>query len=85
MCCQAWNSEGLPLSTSSNEACKLYDAILSQVLIHMLILITVCICITNLNITVSGDQYVTWRNNETLGGIEGCITAIKAADPDFGM
>ncbi len=51
----------------------------------MLILITVCICITNLNITVSGDQYVTWRNNETLGGIEGCITAIKAADPDFGM
>uniref|UniRef100_A0A8C1GI91 Tetratricopeptide repeat protein 38 n=1 Tax=Cyprinus carpio TaxID=7962 RepID=A0A8C1GI91_CYPCA len=59
MCCQAWKSEGLPLSTSSNEACKLYDAILSQ--------------------------YVSWRNNETLGGIEGCITAVKAADPDFVM
>uniref|UniRef100_A0A8C1JQQ2 Tetratricopeptide repeat domain 38 n=1 Tax=Cyprinus carpio TaxID=7962 RepID=A0A8C1JQQ2_CYPCA len=57
--CKAWKSEGLPLSTSSNEACKLYDAILSQ--------------------------YVTWRNNETLGGIEGCITAVKAADPDFVM
>uniref|UniRef100_A0A8C2ACW2 Tetratricopeptide repeat domain 38 n=1 Tax=Cyprinus carpio TaxID=7962 RepID=A0A8C2ACW2_CYPCA len=56
---QAWKSEGLPLSTSSNEACKLYDAILSQ--------------------------YVSWRNNETLGGIEGCITAVKAADPDFVM
>uniref|UniRef100_A0A671SD30 Tetratricopeptide repeat protein 38 n=1 Tax=Sinocyclocheilus anshuiensis TaxID=1608454 RepID=A0A671SD30_9TELE len=59
MCCQAWKSEGLPLSTSSNEACKLYDAILSQ--------------------------YVSWRNNETLGGIEGCITAVKAADLDFVM
>uniref|UniRef100_A0A9J7X8K5 Tetratricopeptide repeat protein 38 n=1 Tax=Cyprinus carpio carpio TaxID=630221 RepID=A0A9J7X8K5_CYPCA len=57
--CKAWKSEGLPLSTSSNEACKLYDAILSQ--------------------------YVSWRNNETLGGIEGCITAVKAADPDFVM
>lgn len=57
--CKAWQSDGLPLSSSSNEACKLYDAILSQ--------------------------YVTWRNDETLGGIEGCITSIKAADPDFVM
>ncbi|XP_034032969.1 tetratricopeptide repeat protein 38 [Thalassophryne amazonica] len=57
--CQAWRSEGLPLSTSSNEACKLYDAILTQ--------------------------YVTWRNDETLGGLEGCISAIKEADPDFVM
>lgn len=40
--------------------------------------------ITNLNVTVSINQYVTWRNDETLGGIEGCITAVKAADPDFG-
>ncbi|XP_077049747.1 tetratricopeptide repeat protein 38 [Siphateles boraxobius] len=57
--CKAWKSEGLMLSTSSNEACKLYDAILSQ--------------------------YVKWRNDETLGGVEGCITAVKAADPDFVM
>ncbi|XP_051512750.1 tetratricopeptide repeat protein 38 isoform X1 [Myxocyprinus asiaticus] len=57
--CKAWRSEGLSLSTSSNEACKLYDAILSQ--------------------------YVTWRNDETLGGIEGCIKAVRAADPDFVM
>ncbi|KAF7663176.1 hypothetical protein LDENG_00216370 [Lucifuga dentata] len=57
--CGAWRAEGLPLSTSSNEACKLYDAILAQ--------------------------YVTWRNDETLGGIEGCISAIKAADPNFVM
>lgn len=57
--CQAWRDEGLTLSTSSNEACKLYDAILTQ--------------------------YVNWKNDETLGGIEGCISAIQAADPDFVM
>uniref|UniRef100_A0AAQ5XJ14 Tetratricopeptide repeat protein 38 n=1 Tax=Amphiprion ocellaris TaxID=80972 RepID=A0AAQ5XJ14_AMPOC len=57
--CQAWRAEGLPLSTSSNEACKLYDAILTQ--------------------------YVKWRNDETLGGFEGCISAIQAADPNFVM
>lgn len=56
--------------------------------IHKSILILINVLfllhITNLNITVSGNQYVTWRNDETLGGIEGCITAVKAADPDFG-
>lgn len=57
--CVAWRAEGLPLSTSSNQACKLYDAILTQ--------------------------YVTWRNDETLGGIEGCMAAVQAADPDFVM
>uniref|UniRef100_A0A667ZGN1 Tetratricopeptide repeat protein 38 n=1 Tax=Myripristis murdjan TaxID=586833 RepID=A0A667ZGN1_9TELE len=56
---QAWKAEGLPLSTSSNEACKMYDAILTQ--------------------------YVKWRNDETLGGIDGCISAVKAADPNFVM
>ncbi|XP_049580363.1 tetratricopeptide repeat protein 38 [Syngnathus scovelli] len=57
--CEAWRAEGLPLSTSSNEACKLYDAMLTQ--------------------------YVTWRNIESIGGLEGCMTKIKAADPDFVM
>lgn len=57
--CEAWRAEGLSLSTSSNEACKLYDAILTQ--------------------------YVKWRNDETLGGIEGCVSAMKAADPSFVM
>ncbi|KAM4618155.1 tetratricopeptide repeat protein 38 [Polymixia lowei] len=57
--CEEWRAEGLPLSTSSNEASKIYDAILTQ--------------------------YVTWRNDETLGGIEGCMSAVKAADPDFVM
>ncbi|KAM8751707.1 tetratricopeptide repeat protein 38 [Acanthopagrus schlegelii] len=57
--CQAWRAEGLPLSTTSNEACKLYDALLTQ--------------------------YVTWRNDDTLGGFEGCISAIQAADPNFVM
>uniref|UniRef100_A0A671YRF0 Tetratricopeptide repeat domain 38 n=1 Tax=Sparus aurata TaxID=8175 RepID=A0A671YRF0_SPAAU len=57
--CRAWRAEGLPLSTTSNEACKLYDALLTQ--------------------------YVTWRNDDTLGGFEGCISAIQAADPNFVM
>ncbi|TSK38468.1 Tetratricopeptide repeat protein 38 [Bagarius yarrelli] len=29
--------------------------------------------------------YTTWRNDETLGGIEGCMAAVQAADPDFVM
>uniref|UniRef100_A0A3P8NZC4 Tetratricopeptide repeat protein 38 n=1 Tax=Astatotilapia calliptera TaxID=8154 RepID=A0A3P8NZC4_ASTCA len=56
---QAWRAEGLTLSTSSNEACKMYDAILTQ--------------------------YVKWRNDDSLGGIEGCISAVQAADPNFVM
>uniref|UniRef100_A0A671ELD3 Tetratricopeptide repeat domain 38 n=1 Tax=Rhinolophus ferrumequinum TaxID=59479 RepID=A0A671ELD3_RHIFE len=28
--CQAWKDAGLPLSTPSNEACKLFDATLTQ-------------------------------------------------------
>ncbi|KAK5867755.1 hypothetical protein PBY51_012219 [Eleginops maclovinus] len=57
--CKAWSAENLPMSTSSNEACKLYDAILTQ--------------------------FVKWKNDETLGGFEGCFTAIQAADPNFVM
>ncbi|XP_068170067.1 tetratricopeptide repeat protein 38 isoform X2 [Antennarius striatus] len=55
----AWKAEGLPLSTSSNEACKLFDAILHQ--------------------------YVKWKNDETLGGIEGCVSSMQAAAPNFVM
>uniref|UniRef100_A0A3Q4MVK5 Tetratricopeptide repeat domain 38 n=1 Tax=Neolamprologus brichardi TaxID=32507 RepID=A0A3Q4MVK5_NEOBR len=58
-CLIAWRAEGLTLSTSSNEACKMYDAILTQ--------------------------YVKWRNDDSLGGIEGCISAVQAADPHFVM
>lgn len=47
------------MSTTSNEACKLYDAILNQ--------------------------YVKWRNDETLGGLEGCFSALQTADPNFIM
>ncbi|CAH2278284.1 tetratricopeptide repeat 38 [Pelobates cultripes] len=57
--CKAWDDAGLSLSTTSNEACKLYDASLIQ--------------------------YATWTNDATLGGIEGCISRIKAADPNFVM
>ncbi|NWI14590.1 TTC38 protein, partial [Crypturellus soui] len=56
---QAWQDAGLILSTTSNEACKLFDATLTQ--------------------------YATWTNNETLGGIEGCLSKLKAADPSFTM
>nr|XP_033809119.1 tetratricopeptide repeat protein 38 [Geotrypetes seraphini] len=56
---QAWEDAGLSLSTSSNEACKLFDATLSQ--------------------------YVTWRNDKTLGGIEGCLARLHEADPTFVM
>lgn len=27
---------------------------------------------------------MTWRNDETMGGLEGCFAAIRAADPNFG-
>ncbi|XP_051818809.1 tetratricopeptide repeat protein 38 isoform X2 [Antechinus flavipes] len=57
--CQAWKDQGLPLSTTSNEACKLFDASLTQ--------------------------YVTWSNEKSLGGLEGCFSKMKAADPTFVM
>ncbi|NWU98422.1 TTC38 protein, partial [Upupa epops] len=56
---QAWQDAGLVLSTTSNEACKLFDAVLTQ--------------------------YATWTNNESLGGIEQCLSKLKAADPNFTM
>lgn len=57
--CKAWQDVGLPLSTTSNEACKMYDAVLTQLL--------------------------SWCNDQSLGGIEGCISQLQAADPDFVM
>lgn len=57
--CKAWQDAGLPLSTTSNEACKLYDAFLTQ--------------------------WISWTNDASLGGIEGCQSRLKAADPDFVM
>ncbi|ERE86469.1 tetratricopeptide repeat protein 38 [Cricetulus griseus] len=57
--CQAWKDAGLPLSTTSNEACKVFDATLTQ--------------------------YVKWTNDKSLGGIEGCLSKLKAADPTFAM
>ncbi|XP_061865820.1 tetratricopeptide repeat protein 38-like [Colius striatus] len=57
--CKAWQDTGLALSTTSNEACKLFDAVLTQ--------------------------YATWSDNESLGGIEGCLSKLKEADPNFTM
>ncbi|XP_075408764.1 tetratricopeptide repeat protein 38 [Tenrec ecaudatus] len=57
--CQAWKDAGLPLSTPSNEACRLYDATLTQ--------------------------YVKWTNDKSLGGLEGSLEKLKAADPTFAM
>uniref|UniRef100_F7EZ16 Tetratricopeptide repeat protein 38 n=1 Tax=Ornithorhynchus anatinus TaxID=9258 RepID=F7EZ16_ORNAN len=56
---KAWREAGLPLSTTSNEACKLFDATLTQ--------------------------YVKWTNDKSLGGIEGCLSKLKEADPTFTM
>ncbi|XP_055251386.1 tetratricopeptide repeat protein 38 isoform X3 [Moschus berezovskii] len=56
---QAWKDARLPLSTPSNEACRLFDATLTQ--------------------------YVKWTNDQGLGGIEGCLSKLKAADPTFAM
>uniref|UniRef100_A0A8C8UM07 Uncharacterized protein n=1 Tax=Peromyscus maniculatus bairdii TaxID=230844 RepID=A0A8C8UM07_PERMB len=56
--CQAWKDAGLPLSTTSNEACKLFDATLTQ--------------------------FIKWTNDKSLGGIDGCLSKLKAADPTFG-
>uniref|UniRef100_A0A8C3STE2 Tetratricopeptide repeat protein 38 n=1 Tax=Chelydra serpentina TaxID=8475 RepID=A0A8C3STE2_CHESE len=55
----AWQDAGLVLSTTSNEACKMFDATLTQ--------------------------YVTWTNDKSLGGIEGCLSKLLAADPTFTM
>ncbi|XP_054998088.1 tetratricopeptide repeat protein 38 isoform X2 [Sorex araneus] len=30
-------------------------------------------------------QYVKWTNDKSLGGIEGCLSGLKAADPNFAM
>ncbi|KAL4625090.1 tetratricopeptide repeat protein 38-like isoform X1 [Arapaima gigas] len=57
--CKEWRAEGLQLSTVSDEACRLYDAIITQTMM--------------------------WRNDETLGGISGCISRLQAADPAFVM
>ncbi|XP_068826213.1 tetratricopeptide repeat protein 38 [Capricornis sumatraensis] len=57
--CQAWKDARLPLSTPSNEACRLFDAALTQ--------------------------YVKWTNDQGLGGLEGCLSKLKAADPTFAM
>nr|XP_058937664.1 tetratricopeptide repeat protein 38 isoform X2 [Kogia breviceps] len=57
--CQAWKDAGLPLSTPSNEACRLFDATLTQ--------------------------YVKWTNDQSLGGIEGCLSKLRAADPNFAL
>ncbi|XP_037701788.1 tetratricopeptide repeat protein 38 isoform X1 [Choloepus didactylus] len=57
--CQAWKDAGLPLSTPSNEACRLFDATLTQ--------------------------YVKWTNDRSLGGLEGCLSKLREADPTFVM
>ncbi|XP_035690456.1 tetratricopeptide repeat protein 38-like [Branchiostoma floridae] len=57
--CQEWSKIGLPLSTTSNEACKMYDATVTQ--------------------------YVGWYQDDSVGGMEGSMTKMMQADPDFVM
>uniref|UniRef100_A0ACB8EBK9 Uncharacterized protein n=1 Tax=Sphaerodactylus townsendi TaxID=933632 RepID=A0ACB8EBK9_9SAUR len=56
---RAWQDAGLVFSTTSNEACKMFDAALTQ--------------------------YAKWTNDQTLGGIEGSLSKLQAADPNFIM
>lgn len=56
---EAWRSEGLPLTTTCNEAAKMYDATVTQ--------------------------YTGWYDDSTVGGIEGSISKMIAADPTFVM
>ncbi|XP_072857003.2 tetratricopeptide repeat protein 38 isoform X2 [Pogona vitticeps] len=30
-------------------------------------------------------QYVTWKNDKSLGGLEGCLSKLQTADPNFAM
>ncbi|MEE6520074.1 hypothetical protein FKM82_017877 [Ascaphus truei] len=55
----AWQDAGLALSTTNNEACKLFDATLIQ--------------------------YTTWTNDKAMGGVEGCLSRLNTADPNFVM
>eukprot|EP00106_Octopus_bimaculoides_P002224 XP_014769666.1 PREDICTED: tetratricopeptide repeat protein 38-like [Octopus bimaculoides] len=55
----AWQSFGLPMSTASDEACKMFDA-------------TLC-------------QYVGWCEDDSVGGFEGSLEKMIAADENFVM
>ncbi|PFX15896.1 Tetratricopeptide repeat protein 38 [Stylophora pistillata] len=55
----AWRSEGLPLTTSSNDAAKMFDATLTQ--------------------------YTGWYDDSSVNGIEGSVSKMLAADPNFVM
>lgn len=55
----AWRKEGLRLATTSNEAAKMYDATLTQVIAH--------------------------ADDQTVGGLEGSVSKMLQADPDFLM
>ncbi|XP_077861664.1 tetratricopeptide repeat protein 38-like [Saccoglossus kowalevskii] len=55
--CKEWEDIGLPLSTTSNEAAKMYDAIVTQ--------------------------YMSGFSDDSVGGIDGAIRRMTAADPNF--
>ncbi|XP_072051406.1 tetratricopeptide repeat protein 38-like [Amphiura filiformis] len=57
--CKEWLDSGLPLSTTSNEAVKMYDAVVTQ--------------------------YVSWCDNDSVGGMEKSVETMMAADPQFVM
>lgn len=42
---------------------------------------SLCECLSPFSLSFL--QYATWTNNDSLGGIEGCISKLKAADPNF--
>ncbi|XP_014675489.1 PREDICTED: tetratricopeptide repeat protein 38-like [Priapulus caudatus] len=57
--CLEWKQQNLPLSTTSEETVKLYDAFLTQ--------------------------WVSWRPDRCLGGLEGTAEKLLESDPNFVM
>ncbi|KAK7489432.1 hypothetical protein BaRGS_00019376 [Batillaria attramentaria] len=56
---EEWRALDVPVTTPSNEACKMFDATLTQ--------------------------YVTWKDVDSVGGIEGSMEKMIQADPNFLM
>ncbi|KAL8619304.1 hypothetical protein ACOMHN_056948 [Nucella lapillus] len=52
-----WQDLNVPITTPSDQACKMFDAALTQ--------------------------YVQWKEEPSVGGIEGAVEKMLAADPDF--
>ena len=78
---QEWRNQGLPLSTTSNEAAKLYDAAISQVLFEygnnkLLHMVSARSCSEHINVS-----YLFTMTNETCGGFKSLIRPTGQVSP----